>query len=60
MGTIVVVGSSNTDMVVMTPRLPGPGETVTRGTFFRDVLPRTRAQGIPPRGWRVSGVHSRS
>lgn len=35
MGTIVVVGSSNTDMVVMTPRLPGPGETVTRGTFFR-------------------------
>ncbi len=32
---IVVVGSSNTDMVIKTPRLPGPGETVTGGTFFR-------------------------
>jgi ribokinase len=35
MGRIVVVGSSNTDMVVKAPRLPGPGETVTNGTFFR-------------------------
>ena len=35
MGRIVVVGSSNTDMVVKVPRLPGPGETVTNGTFFR-------------------------
>jgi ribokinase len=30
---IVVVGSSNTDMVVKAERLPGPGETVTGGTF---------------------------
>jgi len=30
---IVVVGSSNTDMVVKGQRLPGPGETVTGGTF---------------------------
>ena len=30
---IVVVGSSNTDMVVKTQRLPGPGETVIGGTF---------------------------
>ncbi|HIQ20576.1 MAG TPA: ribokinase [Planctomycetes bacterium] len=31
---IVVVGSSNTDMVVKTQRIPAPGETVTGGTFF--------------------------
>src|SRR5687768_12952933 len=31
---IVVVGSSNTDMVVRVPVLPHPGETVLGGTFF--------------------------
>ncbi len=31
---IVVVGSSNTDMVVAAPRLPAPGETVLGGTFL--------------------------
>ena len=31
--TIVVVGSSNTDMVVKVPRLPEPGETVIGGDF---------------------------
>jgi len=31
--SIVVVGSSNTDMVVKSDRLPGPGETVTGGEF---------------------------
>lgn len=30
---VVVVGSSNTDMVVKVPRLPGPGETVIGGEF---------------------------
>ncbi|MCX6134224.1 MAG: ribokinase [Ignavibacteriales bacterium] len=30
---IVVVGSSNTDLVVKLPRLPGKGETVIGGTF---------------------------
>ena len=34
MGSIVVVGSSNTDMVVRVPRMPRPGETVLGGTFF--------------------------
>ncbi len=33
MSRIMVVGSSNTDMVVKTPRLPGPGETVIGGEF---------------------------
>ncbi len=30
---VVVVGSSNTDMVVKTAHLPKPGETVVGGTF---------------------------
>ncbi|GAB4039553.1 ribokinase [Spirosoma gilvum] len=33
-GQILVVGSSNTDMVVQTAKLPAPGETVLGGTFF--------------------------
>ncbi len=31
---IVVIGSSNTDMVIRTKNLPRPGETVLGGTFF--------------------------
>lgn len=31
---IVVVGSSNTDMVIKTEKLPSPGETKLGGTFF--------------------------
>src|SRR3974390_2588620 len=31
---IVVVGSSNTDMVVKSARLPKPGETILGGHFF--------------------------
>ncbi|HVS96057.1 MAG TPA: ribokinase [Puia sp.] len=32
--SILVCGSSNTDMVVKSPALPGPGETILGGTFF--------------------------
>jgi ribokinase len=32
--SIVVVGSSNTDMVIKTSHLPLPGETILGGTFF--------------------------
>jgi ribokinase len=32
--SIVVVGSSNTDMVIKTAHLPAPGETILGGTFF--------------------------
>jgi ribokinase len=31
---LVVIGSSNTDMVIRTPRIPKPGETVLGGTFL--------------------------
>lgn len=34
MGTIFIAGSSNTDMVVRTKTLPGPGQTVLGGEFF--------------------------
>jgi ribokinase len=34
MSKIVVVGSSNTDMVVKTKRFPEPGETILGGDFF--------------------------
>ena len=34
MTNILVIGSSNTDMVVKTSRLPKPGETIIGGEFF--------------------------
>ncbi len=34
MNRIVVIGSSNTDMVVKTSRFPRPGETIIGGEFF--------------------------
>jgi ribokinase len=32
---VIVVGSVNVDLVVRVPRLPGPGETVSEGSFSR-------------------------
>ena len=34
MKQILVIGSSNTDMVIKTDRLPYPGETIVNGTFL--------------------------
>lgn len=34
-GKILVVGSSNTDLVVKTSKLPNPGETVVGGEYFK-------------------------
>ena len=31
---ILVVGSSNTDMVIKSAHIPKPGETIIGGTFF--------------------------
>ena len=36
LGTVVVVGSLNVDLVVHAPRLPGPGETLTGNGFATD------------------------
>ncbi len=33
MSTVLVVGSSNTDMIVRVPRIPRPGETLLGGDF---------------------------
>jgi ribokinase len=33
MSRVLVVGSSNTDMIVRVPRIPRPGETILGGTF---------------------------
>lgn len=35
MGSVTVLGSINTDYVAVTPRLPGRGETVADGRFFK-------------------------
>ena len=50
-GRIVVVGSSNIDLVMKMPRLPKVGETVTDGVFVQ-VL---RGQGREPGGGRGAG-----
>ena len=34
MNQILVIGSSNTDMVIITERLPCPGETIVSGTYM--------------------------
>ena len=34
MGRIIVIGSSNTDMVIKSKKLPAPGETIIGGKFF--------------------------
>ncbi|MGZ5513750.1 MAG: PfkB family carbohydrate kinase, partial [Candidatus Aminicenantales bacterium] len=33
MKRVLVIGSSNTDMVIRVPRIPRPGETILGGTF---------------------------
>src|ERR1700710_1460664 len=33
--SIVVVGSSNTDMIIRVPRIPAAGETILGGKFFQ-------------------------
>jgi len=35
MSKIIVIGSSNTDMIVKVPRIPAPGETILGGKFVK-------------------------
>jgi ribokinase len=55
---IVVVGSSNTDMVVKTSRLPRPGETVLGGDFFMNPGGKgaNQAVAVARLGGRVSFI----
>lgn len=55
---ILVVGSSNTDMVIKTGHLPRPGETVIGGTFFMNPGGKgaNQAVAIARLGGRVSFI----
>ena len=56
--TVVVVGGVNTDMVVQTPHLPRPGETVGGGSFLTTPGGKGANQAVaaaPAR--RVGAVH---
>lgn len=44
---ILVIGSSNTDMVIRTEHLPLPGETVIGGTFFMNPGERGPIRPLP-------------
>ena len=56
MDSIVVIGSSNTDMVIKTDHLPVPGETVTGGEFFvyQGGKGANQAVGVAKLGYPVS------
>lgn len=56
--TVLVVGSSNTDMVIKTNHLPRPGETVLGGTFFMNPGGKgaNQAVAIARLGGRVSFI----
>lgn len=58
MKRIVVIGSSNTDMVVKAPRLPAAGETVLGGEFMMNVGGKGANQAVAAAryGGRVSFV----
>jgi ribokinase len=55
---ILVIGSSNTDMVIKTRHLPRPGETVLGGTFFMNPGGKgaNQAVAIARLGGRVSFI----
>lgn len=57
-GTVCVVGSINMDLVVRTPRLPAPGETILGGPFetFPGVKGANQAVAAARMGARVSMV----
>ena len=54
-GKILVVGSTNTDMVVKTDHLPRPGETVLGGTFLMNPGGKGANQDPAPRFPEVPG-----
>lgn len=54
MNRILIIGSSNTDMVIKTEKLPAPGETIIGGTFIsnpgvREPIRLLQLQGLEER-----------
>ena len=49
MESILVIGSSNTDMVIKADRLPGPGETILGGDFFMNAGGKGANQAVAAR-----------
>ena len=47
---LLVIGSSNTDLVIRCDRLPRPGETVLGGEFARFAGGKGANRPSPPRG----------
>ena len=43
---IVVIGSTNTDMVIQTGNLPMPGETILGGEFFMNPVGKGANQAV--------------
>ena len=56
--SIVIIGSSNTDMVIKTSHLPEPGETVIGGEFFMNAGGKGANQAVAASrlGGRVSFI----
>ena len=54
MGKIVVIGSSNTDMVVGSPKMPAPGETVMGNEFY--IMPGGKGANQAVAAARAKGI----
>lgn len=54
---ILVIGSSNTDMVVQTSKLPAPGETVLGGTFLMNPGGKGANQAVAAARLGGGGIH---
>jgi len=48
---VLVIASSNTDLIITVARIPKPGETILGGEFFR------AAGGMRPARWRRRQDH---
>ena len=50
--SIIVLGSINTDLVIRTPSLPRPGETILGGEFYRAAGGKGANQAVDRRASR--------
>jgi ribokinase len=57
MGKILVIGSSNTDMVIKTSKLPRPGETILGGRFLMNPGGKGANQAVAASSWREGHYH---